>query len=96
LPSRRQDRAGTYFRRKNRTYCDQHARASTTRATGTFITIGPADDSPDWYASISLLPDGTTEVEHGDPDRDEHYRPAVTASPADIARDPTTWLSTRS
>jgi hypothetical protein len=28
--------------------------------------------------------------------RDEHYHAAVTASPADIARDLTTWLSTRS
>jgi hypothetical protein len=61
----------------------------------TFITSGPGDDSQDWYASISLLPDGTTEVEHGDLARDEDYRAAVTASPADIARDLTIWLSTR-
>jgi hypothetical protein len=65
------------------------------QATGTFVTIGPADDSQDWYASVSLLADGTTEVEHGDPSRDEHYRAIVTASPAGIARDLTTWLSTR-
>jgi hypothetical protein len=42
---------------------------------------------PDWFASVSLLADGTTEVEHGDPARDEHHRAIVTASPADIAGD---------
>jgi hypothetical protein len=46
-----------------------------------------ADDGQDWYASVSLLAEGTTEVEHGDPARDEHHRAIVTASPADIARD---------
>jgi hypothetical protein len=64
--------------------------------SGSFITIGPADDSQDWYASVSLLPDGTTEIEHGDPARSEHYRAAVTTSPAGIARDLSAWLSTRS
>jgi hypothetical protein len=64
-------------------------------ATGTFVTIGPADDDGDWYASVSLLPDGTTEVARGDPARDERHHAIVTASPADIARDLTTWLSTR-
>jgi hypothetical protein len=54
-----------------------------------------ADDSQDWHASASLLADGTTEVEHGDPARDEHHRAIVAASPADIARDLTAWLSTR-
>ena len=70
--------------------------AGLGQATGTFITIGPADDSQDWYASVSLLPDGTTEVEHADPARGEHHRATVTTSPADIARDLTTWLGTRS
>jgi hypothetical protein len=65
------------------------------QATGSFVTIGPADETRDWYASVSLLADGTTEVEHGDPSRDEHHRAAVTASPADIARDLNAWLSTR-
>jgi hypothetical protein len=54
-----------------------------------------ADDSRDWYASVSLLADGTTEVEHGDSARDEHHRALVIAGPADIARDLTAWLSTR-
>jgi hypothetical protein len=58
-------------------------------------TIGPADDTRDWYASVSLLPDGTTEIEHGDPARSEHHRAAITSSPAAIARDLTAWLSTR-
>jgi hypothetical protein len=65
-------------------------------STGTFVTIGPAGESQDWYASVSLLADGTTEVEHADPARGEHYRALVTASPAGIARDLTAWLSTRS
>ncbi len=70
--------------------------AGLGQATGTFITIGPADDTQDWYASVSLLPDGTTEIERADPSRSEHHRATVTASPADIARQLTTWLSTRS
>ena len=65
------------------------------QATGSFVTIGPADDDRDWYASVSLLPDGTTEIEHGDPARGEHHRAITTASPADIARDLSTWLATR-
>jgi hypothetical protein len=65
------------------------------QATGSFVTIGPADETRDWYASVSLLADGTIEVARGDPARDEHHRAIVTASPADIARDLTTWLSTR-
>ena len=64
-------------------------------SSGTFITVGPADETRDWYASVSLLPDGTTEIEHGDPARGERYRAIVTASPANIARDLTTWLHTR-
>jgi hypothetical protein len=60
------------------------------QATGTIITMAPADVSQDWYAPISLLPDGTSKVEHGDPARDEHY------GPSGLARDLTRWLSTRS
>jgi hypothetical protein len=30
------------------------------QATETFVTIGPADETQDWYASVSLLADGTT------------------------------------
>jgi hypothetical protein len=35
------------------------------------------------------------DTEHGDPVRDERYRSIVSASPGGIARDLTTWLSTR-
>jgi hypothetical protein len=37
------------------------------QASGAFITINPADDSRVWYASVSLLPDGTLEIERADP-----------------------------
>jgi len=65
------------------------------QATGTFITIGPADESRDWYASVSLLPDGTTEIDRGDPARGEQHTAATTSSPGSIARDLTTWIAAR-
>lgn len=37
------------------------------QARNTFITITPAGDDPAWYASVTLLPDGTYEVERADP-----------------------------
>jgi hypothetical protein len=70
--------------------------AGLGHATGSFLTINPAEDSRSWYASVSLLADGTTEIEHADPDRNEDHRAVVTTSPADIARDLSAWLSTRS
>jgi len=70
--------------------------AALGQASGGFITINPAGDSQDWYASVSLLPDGTIEIERADPDRGEHQRAATTDSPAAIARDLSTWLTVRS
>ncbi len=64
-------------------------------STGTFVTIGPADESRDWYASVSLLPDGTTEIARGDPARGEQDTAATTASAETIAADLTTWIATR-
>ena len=66
------------------------------QASGSFITINPADDSQGWYASVSLLPDGTIENERGDPSSGEDHRAITTATPADIARDLSTWLGARS
>jgi hypothetical protein len=65
------------------------------KATGTFVTITPADDDHDWYASVSLLPDGTTEIDRGDPARGEQHTAATTASPDAIASDLTTWIAAR-
>lgn len=69
--------------------------AGLGQASGNFITINPADDSQGWYASVSLLPDGTIEIEHADPGRSEDYRAASTDSPAIIARSLSSWLATR-
>jgi hypothetical protein len=35
----------------------------------TFVTINPADLDATWYASVSLLDNGTYEVEYRDPRR---------------------------
>jgi hypothetical protein len=64
------------------------------QAGNTFITITPADDDPTWYASVTLLPDGTYDVERADPSRAEQHRDNAT-SPNDIARDLTIWLAAR-
>lgn len=65
------------------------------RSSGTFITLNPADESQGWYASVSLLPGGTTEIAYGDPDHGEDHQAITTDSPASIARTLTTWLATR-
>jgi hypothetical protein len=65
-------------------------------ASGTFITLNPADQTQDWYASVSLLPDGSTEIAYGDPGTGEDHQATTTDSPADIARHLTTWLAARS
>jgi hypothetical protein len=69
--------------------------SSLGHAAGTFITLTPADEDRDWYASVSLLADGTTEIDRGDPARSEKHTEATTASPAAIARDLTTWIAAR-
>ena len=69
--------------------------ASLGQAGGTFITLTPADEDRDWYASVSLLPDGTTEIDRGDPARGEKHTATTTASPASIASDLTTWIAGR-
>jgi hypothetical protein len=63
--------------------------------SGSFITLNPADETQGWYASVSLLPDGSTEIAYGDPGTGEDHRAITTDSPAGIARHLTTWLATR-
>jgi hypothetical protein len=66
------------------------------QAGNTFITITPADDDPAWYASVTLLPGGTYDVERADPARGEQHRDTATATdPTDIARDLSIWLAAR-
>jgi hypothetical protein len=60
----------------------------------TFITIAPAEDDPTWYASVTLPPAGTYQVERADGARGEHYHDTAT-SPDDIARELTIWLAAR-
>jgi hypothetical protein len=64
------------------------------QAGNTFITITPAADDPAWYASVTLLPAGTYQVERADPARGEQHRDTAT-DPSDIARDLTIWLAAR-
>lgn len=64
------------------------------RDDNTFLTIGPDDDDPAWYASVTLLDDGTYEIERNDPSNEvQHISNATTA--AAIAHDLTTWLASR-
>jgi len=65
------------------------------RSAGTFITLNPADETQGWYASVSLLPDGSTEIAYGDPGTGENHQAITTDSPAGIARRLTTWLVKR-
>jgi hypothetical protein len=69
--------------------------AGLGQATGTFVTFTPADDDRDWYASVSLLPDGTTEIDRGDPARGEQHTAPTTDGPDSIASDLTTWIAAR-
>jgi hypothetical protein len=65
------------------------------QASGTFITLTPGDDSRSWYASVSLLPGGTTELAYGDPDHGDDYQATTSDSAATIARTLTAWLAGR-
>lgn len=60
----------------------------------TFITITPAAVDPGWYASVTLLPASTYEIDRGDPAHGEQHT-YTTTNPDDIARDLTIWLATR-
>jgi hypothetical protein len=62
------------------------------QAGNSFITITPAHDDPAWYVSVTLLANGTYEVERADPRHSEQHRGTAT-DPSDIARDLTIWLA---
>jgi hypothetical protein len=58
----------------------------------TFVTIQPDTDDPTWYASVSLLDNGTYKIEHRDTQQDEHQ--SITRTDHDnIADDLSTWLN---
>jgi hypothetical protein len=63
-------------------------------ADNTFVTINPADPQATWYASVSLLDDGTYEVEYRDARQREHEL-SVRTDRSQIARDLTIWLARR-
>ncbi|WP_285632782.1 hypothetical protein [Actinoallomurus iriomotensis] len=63
-------------------------------ADNTFVTINPADEEATWYASVSLLDEGTYEVENRDARRREHEL-SVQTDRNQIARDLTIWLARR-
>ena len=65
-------------------------------ASGSFITLNPADETQGWYASVSLLPDGSTEIAYGDPGTGEDHQAITTDTPTGIASTLTTWLAARS
>jgi hypothetical protein len=69
--------------------------AGLGKTSGTFITLTPASQDATWYASVSLLPDGTTEVHRGHPGHGEDHKAITTDTPAGIARDLTGWLANR-
>jgi hypothetical protein len=60
----------------------------------TFVIIEPATDDPTWYASISLLTQGTYEVEYRDAALREHHL-ATQTDPSRIAKDTTIWIAQR-
>ncbi|WP_326565810.1 hypothetical protein VSH64_28565 [Amycolatopsis rhabdoformis] len=67
--------------------------ADLTRTDNTFLTV-TADMNAGWYASVSLLDDGTYEVELHHPDQRENTRTTNTDR-NQIASDLTTWLASR-
>jgi hypothetical protein len=60
----------------------------------TFIIIEPILDDPAWYASISLLAEGSFEVEYRDARRNDH-RLSTETDPSKIAHDTIIWLAQR-
>ena len=60
----------------------------------TFVVIGPEDESMDWFASVSLLDDGTYEMEWRDMSRSDHEL-TVETDRGHIAKELTIWLAGR-
>ena len=63
------------------------------QAGNTFVTVNPADGSG-WYASVTLLGEGSYEVVRHDADRDQHELDTATDISA-IAKELTIWLADR-
>ena len=60
----------------------------------TFVIIEPADESMDWFASVTLQDDGTYELEWRDMSRHDHELTAETER-SHIARELIVWLAER-
>ncbi|GAB3431902.1 hypothetical protein [Actinophytocola sediminis] len=58
----------------------------------TFLTVNPVDVAAGWRASVSLLGDGTYEVERRRPDQQAFPR-MLSADRNQIAKDLTIWLA---
>ena len=65
-------------------------------SAGSFITLNPTGETQGWYASVSLLPNGSIEIAYGDPDTGEDHQDITTDTPAGITRTLTAWLAARS
>ena len=60
----------------------------------TFVIIEPDDESMTWFASVSLLEDGTYEMEWRDMSRRDHEL-TVASHRGRIAKELTMWLAAR-
>ena len=60
----------------------------------TFVVVGPDDESMDWFASVSLLENGTYEMECRDMSRRDHEL-TVETDRSHIANELTRWLAAR-
>ncbi|GII33464.1 hypothetical protein [Planotetraspora mira] len=63
-----------------------------TAPDNTFVIVEPDEDDPAWFASASLLDDGTYEVEYRDTVRRRHEL-SVGSDPDRIARDAAVWVA---
>ena len=57
----------------------------------TFVIIEPDEDDPAWFASVSLLEDGSYEVEFRDPIHRDHQVSTHTDHPSRIADTVADW-----
>lgn len=60
----------------------------------TFVVVQPDEDDPAWFASVAVQDEGGYEIVRRDTTRNEHEVTTAT-SINDIARDLTTWMTTR-
>jgi len=60
----------------------------------TFVVIEPGDESMDWFTSVSLLEDGTYEMEWRDMSRHDHEL-TIETDRGHIAKELTIWMAAR-